>query len=77
MTTIPPRRDRPNRELEVHNLNLLVRQIEEEKANNNGKLPYGFVSVTLSKNKPWLPWLPKDAIYNHMKKLNREKSSLQ
>jgi hypothetical protein len=61
----------PDHEYTINlNLNYIVRELEAAKANNNGRIPYGGISSTCDKMKPALPWLTKDMIKYHLKKLN-------
>ena len=54
-------------------LNTIVSQIELAKANHDGKTcPYGFVKNLLSKQKKMYPWLMKDHVYNHIKRLMKQ-----
>ena len=62
----------PDHEYTINlNLNYIVRELEAAKANNNGKIPYGGISNICEKMKPALPWLTKDMIKYHLKKLNK------
>ena len=54
-------------------LNTILVEIETAKANHDSKtVPYGFIATLIEKKKPMIPWLTKDRIYNHMKKLKKE-----
>ena len=54
-------------------LNIVARKIEVEKANNGGVLKYKAMTDIVNSMKPTLPWLTKDMLRNHIKKLNKEK----
>jgi hypothetical protein len=41
-----------------------------QKANNKGKIPYGALSQMVADYKESFPWLNKDMIQNHIRKLN-------
>lgn len=51
-------------------LNHIVRELETEKANNGGKLHYRAISKTVDKWKPELPFLTKDIVKYHLRKLS-------
>ena len=54
-------------------LNIVARKVEITKANNGGFMPYGTLSGKVTKMKPTLPWLTRDMLWMHIKKLNKEK----
>ena len=53
-------------------LNIVARKVESVKANNGGVAPYGTVSAIVREMKPFLPWLNKEMLRSHMKKLNKQ-----
>jgi hypothetical protein len=56
-------------------LNIVARKVEIAKANNGGTIPYGALSGIVTKMKPTLPWLTKEMLRTHIKKLNKAKNS--
>jgi len=55
-------------------LDHVLRHLEEVKANNGGKMPYGAVTSKHKEMKPLFPWLTIDMIKYHMKRKKREES---
>ena len=53
-------------------LNTIASLIKVAKANNGGKVPYGYVMEVMNKQKVMYPWVTKDCIYNHIKRLNKQ-----
>lgn len=55
-------------------LNIVARKVEIVKANNNGSVPHGALNDIVTQMKPTLPWLTKEMLRSHVKKLNRQKT---
>ena len=53
-------------------LNIVARKVEAAKANNGGVVKYKMITDIVESMKPTIPWLTKDMLKNHMKKLERE-----
>ncbi len=58
-------------DLDLLILNHIVMQLERDKANNNGKLAIGAISMIVARMKPTAPFLTKDMIKYHLWKLNK------
>ena len=57
-------------------LNSIAADVEAIKSNNNGKIPYGSISALVAREKPLLPWLTTTHVFNHLRRLNTNKSML-
>ena len=55
-------------------LDIVARKVEIAKANNNGSLPHGALNDIVTQMKPTLPWLTKEMLRSHVKKLNKLKN---
>ena len=54
-------------------LTIVARKIEIAKANNGGTTPYGTLSGIVAKMMPTLPWLTREMLRTHIKKINKAK----
>lgn len=55
-------------------LNIVARKVEIMKANNNGSVPHGALNDIVTQMRPTLPWLTKEMLRSHVKKLNKQKT---
>ena len=58
-------------DLDLIILNHVVMELERDKANNNGKLGYGAISAIVARMKPTAPFLTKDMVKYHLRKLSK------
>lgn len=58
-------------------LNHIVMELESEKANNSGKLPYGAITRVVERMRPHVPLLTEDKIKYHLRKLNTDSSKVE
>ena len=63
-------------DLDLIILNHIVMELERDKANNNGKLPYAAISTIVARMKPTAPFLTKAMVKYHLWKLNKTEKQL-
>jgi hypothetical protein len=56
-------------------LTTIATELELQKANNKGKVPYGALARLVHEYKESFPWLSKDMIQNHIRKLSKQTES--
>ena len=52
-------------------LSHIVQTLEMSRANNNGKIPYGFLRKIVEENKLLCPWITRDMVKHHLKKYHK------
>ena len=52
-------------------LTTVATDLELLKANNEGRVPYGAIARLVGEYKESFPWLNKDMVKNHLRKLNK------
>ena len=55
-------------------LDIVARKVEIAKANIHGSVPHGALNGIVTQMKPTLPWLTKEMLRSHVKKLNKLKN---
>jgi hypothetical protein len=53
-------------------LTTITTELELLRANNEGKVPYGAITWIVAEYKDSFPWLNKDLVKNHLRKLNKQ-----
>ncbi len=63
------------KELRQQCLTAIATELELLRANNNSKIPYGAVARLVNEYKDSFPWLNKDMVKNHIRRLNKLKET--
>ncbi len=58
--------------LRLQCLTTIATELELQKANNKGKVPYGALARLVQEYKESFPWLRKDMVQNHIRKLGKQ-----
>jgi hypothetical protein len=61
--------------LRLQCLTMIGTELELQKANNKGKVPYGALARLVQEYKESFPWLSKDMVQNHIRKLSKQQKS--
>jgi len=61
--------------LRLQCLTTIATELELQKANNKGKVPYGALARLVQEYKESFPWLSKDMVQNHNRKLSKQQKS--